>query len=366
MYVMEQSIPMKDIRLSDYGKVRSLHDFMKLLETRFDHPFDYINITDHNLNELSQWFFNLKKIDKGGFSHAEVGDKYGVQQLDSNKISSRSIGYKGIFHLLQRSGKWRRHEILLDVLAGNGTMGRMLERLYANYPKYIGNDVSLNMVVQGILDHKLIYYSDIRTNFLKRDLAKYGVSAYGSHHISSDKRKEFLTGCYQKLKRGGTFILQDFESGSVTAQWYSTCIDTYRYCGHPYRHFTKGEMKDLLVAVGFRNINIYYLYDPFVFKLSVDISDKKAKQNFYNYLINLFALDEITDQSKSGNIRQDDLGEIFDKYFSVELEKLEQCIPLNDFNYRKCFATNILSIKTICGEKWLIAPRIALAAVGEK
>src|SRR5260364_372942 len=93
---------------------------------------------------------------------------------------------------------------------------------------------SFMLVIQGILDRRLIYYSDISTDFLKHNLADYGVSAYGSHHISSSKREEFLIGCYQKIKQGGTFILQDFEYGSVTAQWYNTCINTYRYYGHQY------------------------------------------------------------------------------------------------------------------------------------
>src|SRR5260363_358273 len=107
MHVMEQPISMTDVSLSDYGEIRSFHDFMEFLETRVDDPFDYVNITRHSLSELSRWFF-----------------------------------------ILQRSGEWRHHEILLDVLAGNGTVGRMLEQLYACYPKYIGNDVSLNMVIQ--------------------------------------------------------------------------------------------------------------------------------------------------------------------------------------------------------------------------
>src|SRR5260364_366440 len=364
MHVMEQPISMTDVSLSDYGEIRSFHDFMEFLETRVDDLFDYVNITRHSLSELSRWFFNLQNLDKGGFSHAEVGDKYGVQQLDPNKFSSRSVGYKGIFYLLQRSGEWRHHEILLDVLAGNGTVGRMLEQLYACYPKYIGNDVSLNMVIQGILDRRLIYYSDIRTDFLKHNLADYGVSAYGSHHISSSKREEFLIGCYQKIKQGGTFILQDFEYGSVTAQWYNTCINTYRYYGHQYSHFTKEEMKALLIATGFRAISIHYLYDPFVFRLSNDISDEKAKQDFYGYLINLFALEKITDQIKSGNVKKCDLSEIFDRYFIVEQEKLEQCISGSALDYDKNFITEMLTIKSIDGERWLIAPRIALAAVG--
>src|SRR5260363_257125 len=96
-------------------------------------------------------------------------------------------------------------------------------------------------------------------------------------------------------------------------------------------------MKALLIATGFRAISIHYLYDPFVFRLSNDISDEKAKQDFYGYLINLFALEPITDQVKSGNVKKCDLRELFDRYFIVEQEKLEQCISLSDLDYDKNF-----------------------------
>src|SRR5260363_284045 len=121
MHVMEQPISMTDVSLSDYGEIRSFHDFMEFLETRVDDPFDYVNITRHSLGELSRWVFNLQNLDKGGFSRGVVGDKYGVQQPDPNKIASRSVRYKGIFYLLQRPGEWTHHETQLDVLARNGT-----------------------------------------------------------------------------------------------------------------------------------------------------------------------------------------------------------------------------------------------------
>ncbi len=366
MYAVKNYSSAKDISLSDSGDIRSLQDFIVLLETQFDDPVHYVNITNNNLNDLSKWFENLKNMDKGGFSHGEVGSKYGVQQLDLKKITSRSIGYKGIFFLLQREKSWEEHEVLLDVLAGNGTMGRMLEQLYAKHPKYIGNDVSLNLVIQGVLDQKLIYYSDIRSNFLKQNIAEYAACSYGSHHIPIQNREEFIWGCYQKIKKGGTFALQDFESRSATAQWYSVCIDTYRHCGHQYEHFTPQSMKSLLHTAGFKNISVHHIYDPFILKISSDISDEQAKKDFYKYLINLYALDRIGTKITNGDIEYSDLGEIFDKYFNVEPEMLERCVSLSSLGYDEHLIASMLTIKPVRGARHLIAPRIALTAVGEK
>lgn len=356
------------IAVANEGTIRTLDDFLEIVTQKFVTARKYVNWEGivRNFESISVSFNSLRDFDTGGFDHAEVGQRYGEAQLNRARAISREIGYQGIFRLLQSRKKWSADDVLLDALAGNGTVSRVLESISsAPHPQYIGNDVSLTMVKQGIEDGRLIFYGDICSEFLSRNIADYCVSAYGTHHVPEKLRPDFFKGCFEKLKEGGTVVIQDFDAGSNTAAWYDKCIHEYRNGGHPYKHFDANELLNLLSGAGFKDVEIKFLYDPFIIRAEGKFPDEMLKREFFEYLVNLFALvkiDHLVGHDEGGK----KLDEILSPYFKIEPGILEKCEPIESSSFDARHIASEISIRSFDGYKYLIAPRYAIAGVGRK
>lgn len=306
-------------------------------------------------------------MDHGGFSHGEVAEKYSRNQLDEEYFLSRAIGYKSLSELLQRKKIWNNEHILLDFLAGNGTFSRVAKALFKETPRYIGHDVSLEIALEGMKNGEAIIYGDIRNSIIKDELADFGICAYGSHHIPINMRQEFINNCYKKLKPSGSFIFQDFETNTTTARWYSEVINTYRPCGHRYKHFYKEELVYFFKQATFSEISIEYIYDPFILKANREEPKDDLRLRFYEYLISLFSLDKIN-SVVAGFSKEEKLAEydkLFLHYFDIEEDKLDKCFNSNSL-LTSTMLTNKLNVFNVNKVTYLIAPRIAIAAVGTK
>ncbi|AJP60139.1 hypothetical protein UC34_24810 (plasmid) [Pandoraea vervacti] len=256
--------------------------------------------------------------------------------------------------------------MLFDALAGNGTFDRVMQELVVERPKYVGNDVSITMVRQAHRDNRLVFYSDLRTPVLRDGFADYAVSAYGTHHVPPDVRQAFVNAAARRLKAGGTLVIQDFVEGRPTACWYSECIAQFRSCGHNYQHFTRGELGALLLDAGLANVTEHMIYDPFVMPVEPGSSDDAARGHFYAYLIELFALDRLERIAAQERLSGRTLGNLILPYFAMSAQDMDEISRESANVVAEALIERVLTVKNIDGVRCLVAPRVAIAAVGTR
>lgn len=344
----------------------SYQDFFTDLKSRFPDASHYLNHDAFGPRDLEAFHADLRKIESGGFSHENVGGHYGRQQLSAGKALSRSQGYLALARLLQRRGAWRGDQVLFDALAGNGTFDRLMQKLVAERPRYVGNDVSITMVRQAHGDNRLVFHSDLRAPIVRDAFADYGVSAYGTHHVPSEERAAFIAAAGRRLKAGATLVIQDFLEGSATARWYSECIDQFRTYGHNYRHFEANELAAQLRDAGFVEVSEHAIYDPFVMPVEAGCSDDDARHQFYTYLIALFALDRLQRIVEQERLSVGTLDNLLSPYFRITAAEADAVRrdAANDID--AAWIEPALTIKTLAGARYLIAPRVAIAVAGTR
>jgi SAM-dependent methyltransferase len=344
----------------------SYRKFLTDISIRFPESARYLDHEQIRALDLNVILADLKKIESGGFSHENVGGHYGRQQLNAGRALARSHGYLALARVLQRERRWHEDDVLFDVLAGNGTFDRVMQQLVAERPKYVGNDVSITMVRQAHSDNRLVFYSDLRMPLLLDGFADYSVSAYGTHHVPPDERQAFVTAAARRLKTGGTLVVQDFIEGSPTACWYSECIDQFRTHGHNYQHFARGELGALLRDAGLADVTEHLIYDPFVMSVESGCSDEAARGHFYDYLIELFALDRLQRIVEQERLSIRTLDNLLSPYFTISAQDLDEVgrDPAN--GVADALMERGLTVKTIDGARCLVAPRVAIAAAGTR
>ncbi|HCA3579198.1 TPA: class I SAM-dependent methyltransferase [Salmonella enterica subsp. enterica serovar Ball] len=338
--------------------IRSYQNYVSFINTLWEDNEKYINPSHINESLYSE----LVAMETGGFSHGGISENYGIEQLSQQQVLYRKWGYLALSHLLQRKKQWSENDILLDALAGNGTFERTISQLYSRYPACIGNDVSLPMVMQGIQDGRRIYWTDITRDILNEGFADYAIAAYGFHHVPINRRTAFIQGMISRMKLGGILTVHDFVSGTPTARWYSECIHQYRTVGHDYPHFTPDELYTLLINSGLKEISINIIYDPFIIPVNQDDDYQHIISKFVVYLIRLFSLDKLFYLCEE---KTPDMALIakLANYFHCSDNELQQITPLSGQENTLC---NSISVRNINGQKYLIAPRTAIAAVGER
>jgi SAM-dependent methyltransferase len=152
---------------------------------------------------------------------------------------------------------------ILDVLGGDGTLARFVNSLQGSRPTIYTADLSRYMV-EACLRQGLPCIRQGATQSLFQDNVLDGVLiAYGSHHLTFADRLLAASEAYRTLKPGGRLVLHDFETGSRTAQWFEEVVHPYSRTGHPHPHFSRQEMWETFEKVGFRDIRILELNDPF-------------------------------------------------------------------------------------------------------
>jgi SAM-dependent methyltransferase len=116
------------------------------------------------------------------------------------------------------------------------------------------------------------------------------IVAYGTHHIPGEDRSKAVAEAYRVLKPGGRIVLQDFEIGCPTTEWYDKVLDQYTLTGHKYPYFTRQQFTELLTENSFTQIKLMDVYDPFIL---YDDEPEVAKRRLLKYVFTLFALEKL-------------------------------------------------------------------------
>jgi len=155
-------------------------------------------------------------------------------------------------------------KIILDALAGDGTITRLLRTEKLHAPTIISADLS-SFMIQSCMEQKFPCIRQSATYGLLKDSVLDGVLiAYGSHHLDGSSRKQAAAEAYRMVRYGGRFVLHDFEEGTAMAKWFDQVVHPFSRTGHPHKHFTRDEMYELLQQAGFKNICVFSMADPFV------------------------------------------------------------------------------------------------------
>lgn len=210
------------------------------------------------VNEMNGASWEFEDQDEGG-----RGVAYNLAQRNSR---NRVVGTLSLLRCFSENFDEvpGSDKIILDALAGDGTITRLLQTEKLRSPTIISSDLS-SFMVKSCIAQRFPCIRQSATCSLLRDSVLDGVLiAYGSHHLDKFAREQATTEAYRTLKIGGRYVLHDFEVGGATANWFDKVVHPFSRTGHPHKHFTRGEMQSLLQNAGFKNIQVFSIADPFI------------------------------------------------------------------------------------------------------
>lgn len=324
-------------------------------------------------------------IEQGGFDHEDLSGMYTAFQNSSRYSSTRLCGWNNLlsfaFYHIQSQSELKEG-VILDFLAGSGTLSKKVKQLVPNnFPTIIGLDVSKKMVERAQYYEEIVFWGSYAIHPFKNKIADVTIAAYGFHHVPLHQREDFLFSMQKTLKKNGMCILHDFEEGSATARWYSEIIHSYRFSGHPYKHVTTSGLQQLLKPYC-KKVETKHIYDPFYLEGKKGQNEQSLRREFYAYLIGLFNLRKLLPDKvdiKGLNALEDQsywrkIDKLFSSYFTLtdnEIKLIESQPVLQTIKKLECTTcipvVNCLTIQQLHNNSLcLIAPRAALVGIGYK
>ncbi len=265
-----------------------------LQQCRRDHPRLYRCLDPHRMHSEAglEFYRGLRHVsqhfereDKGG-----RGGAYRKAQLGNPLI--RAVGIQKLFELACHGRPFSPRTQVVDVLGGNGTLCRAMRLLHEpeSCPAIYTSDASEDMVADALRQGIAALRQPAQYMMLKDSCVDGMIFAYGTHHIPSHELSAALQEAYRVLRPGGRVVLQDFETGTPTARWYSEVLHRYTETGHDFEHFTPRSVRRLLQEAGFEEVRIQQVYDPCIVHES---SPEQARIRLLDYLVSLFSLNKL-------------------------------------------------------------------------
>ena len=270
----------------------------------------------------------------------------------------RIVGIRQLFELVSPrqslSSLTPRHTIL-DVLGGDGVLARAMQHLVAPalMPHVLTSDLSEDMVAAAQAYGLFALRQPAQNLLLKNDSIDGVIIAYGSHHIPRAQRGLACEEAYRVLRDGGRIVLHDFEEDSPMAGWFGDVVDKYSITGHQFPHFTIEEIRTCLQEAGFSDINVTYLYDPFILDAP---TLAEVTRLFAGYLLNMYGLVKLFEQHSD----EEALGivaALSSKYFRYDYPLL---------GLSESFGVSEVQVNEVNGAWRLEAPRVALVGHATK
>lgn len=220
------------------------------------------------------------------------GDSY--RRAQNNNYLIRAVGFLRIFDLaVPNRANLAADFAVLDSLGGNGTLTRIVRDSLppSQVPFIVTSDVSGRMIESALLQGLPAIRQPLQ-DLVWVDNCTFDVVivAYGTHHVPPEERAKAVEEAYRVLKPGGRVLLQDFEIGCPTTDWYDKVLDRYTLTGHKYEYFTRQQFNDLLAENCFDDISVLDAYDPFI--LYAD-DPKIARTQLLVYIFTLFGLEKL-------------------------------------------------------------------------
>lgn len=286
----------------------TMFEHLEYLKYRHPRTFDLLDksvISD--IDAITGRASRLKEIrGHSDFDDDERGAAYRGRQLAVPR--AREYGDLRVFtELAQRLGGFSFKQVGLDVIGGNGTTARNAANLLPleSAPYIIAGDPCLDMVDDALAHHLPAVWQCAQETQFADDSLDFVIGSRGFHHVSADARAAVFTEARRILKRRGVVLVVDFEEGSPTARWYSEGLDRYTNTGHRFPHFRRAEFLNLLTDAGFREVDVFELYDPFRFWAD---TAEGARNALLEHLVGMFGMVKL--RQASGETERDYWGRV--------------------------------------------------------
>lgn len=154
--------------------------------------------------------------------------------------------------------------LILDALAGDGTIRRFVEASLPGGPEILCADISRFMIERCREQGFPCLRQSASRSLIANGRLDGVLIAYGSHHMNDAERQAAACEAHRTLRPGGRFVLHDFPEGGAVDAWFARVVHPYSVTGHPHRHFNSVEMSTLLDHAGFAEHRVFEMSDPFV------------------------------------------------------------------------------------------------------
>lgn len=257
---------------------------------RHGHPELYGLLSQERCCDAERNIAHLNRV-SWEFEDQEVGGRGAAYNVAQQSADNRKIGMVTLLKCFSPSFDLPGQGFkILDVLGGDGTLARLCKMLGHHTPTIYTSDIS-KFMIDACHAQALPCVRQPATTSMFRDNVLDGVLiAYGSHHLDSNARPLAVCEAHRTLRKGGRLVLHDFEIGGKCAKWFDSVVHPYSRTGHPYAHFSRNEMLDLLTSAGFRDVRVFGMHDPFTLQGS---SPEEAKQNAIMHMHDMYDLIKI-------------------------------------------------------------------------
>jgi SAM-dependent methyltransferase len=283
----------------DFSKIQIMQglnawDFLTLCRDRHHALYRRLSPSRVPAEKMARLYAGMADLSTHFESRLEGGRGDSFREAQNKNYLIRSVGYLRLLDLaLGGEARTLDHLVVLDALGGNGTLTRIVRasRTPEETPYIVTSDVSARMIESALGQQlpairqpvqEMVWFDDCTFDAV--------IIAYGTHHIPPDERAKAVAEAYRVLKPGGRIVLQDFEIGSPTAEWYDNVLDRYTLTGHKFEYFTREQFRNLLAGNSFAEIEILDIYDPFI--LFAD-DPKEARLQLLDFVFTLFGLEKL-------------------------------------------------------------------------
>lgn len=330
----------------------------QLAEIKMQWPQFYDCIDVERLSEENFFFITELAAGTIDFHSTLEGGRGELYREAQRNPLIRIVGIRQLFELISPSRELSsltpQHKIL-DVLGGDGVLARAMQHLAipALMPHVLTSDLSEDMVAAAQAYGLFALRQPAQNLLLKDDSFDGVIIAYGAHHIPPEQRGLACEEAYRVLKDGGRIVLHDFEEGSPMSGWFGDVVDKYSITGHQFSHFTREEIQTYLEEAGFSDIEVNYLYDPFLLDAP---SPAAARRLFAECLLNMYGLVKLLEQH-SDEEALNIVDALSRKYFRYDY------LPLG---LSESFGVSEVRVAELNGAWHLEAPRVALVGHATK
>jgi SAM-dependent methyltransferase len=233
------------------------------------------------LNAVS-WEFEASGRGRGG--------SYNRAQREHE--ANRTSGMSRLLSIAMHNGPRvaGRRFILLDALAGDGTIQRYVERHDRRDVYIVSADLAAYMIECCREQNFPCLRQSATRSLIRENVLDAVLLAYGTHHIPLEQRTLAMREAHRTLAPGGRLVVHDFPVGSAMDDWFRDVVHRYSHTGHDHAHFTPSGLERHCRDAGFTQVQVDAIDDPFEATAS---HPKSARRALIAFLHGMYGLDRL-------------------------------------------------------------------------